>query len=168
LKKNKDLTEATELTIFIKQAIDAINEIDDDILREIKIKELSKEYDISEDLIKSKINKKQEIIPIKLEKNDKKIKKKYNKYDVSEIRLLYLMLNNPELIKYYENHLGYMNDENRRKLANSIISYKDKNKTFDYADYIGYNNRDPELETTLKFIMEYPHIDEFTMEEVED
>jgi len=122
LKQNKDLSNAETLSKFLRDAIDAINEIEDDILREVKIKSLSKEYDISEDLIRSKIKNKEVDNQVLVTLKPKEIKKKrYDKYDKSEIRLLYLMLNNPSLIKYYENQLGYMNDEKRRSLANAII-----------------------------------------------
>lgn len=168
LKQNKDLTNTEDLSKYIKDAIDAINEIEDEILREVKIKWLSKEYEISEELIRSRV--KSIIDPPKVITKDvvPKKKQKYNKYDVSEIRLLYLMLNNKELIKYYENHLGYMCDERRRKLASAIISYTEKHKTFDYADFICYTTQYPELDSILKEVMEYNHKDEYSMEEIED
>jgi len=78
------------------------------------------------------------------------------------------MLNNPELIKYYESHLGYMNNETRRRFANEIINYKEKNKTFDYADFICYTTNDSSLEELLKEINIYGGSDEYTEEEVED
>jgi len=168
LRKNKDLTNAEELSDYLKEAINLINDIEDEILREVKIKWLSKEYDISEELIRSRIIPK---IQNKEETNhdSKPLKpKKYDKYDISEIRLLYLMLNNKELINYYENHLGYMNDDKRRVLASSIISYKEKNKTFDYADYICYTIGNPELNNTLNEVTSFKQIDEYTMEEVEN
>ena len=167
LKKNKDLSKAEDISEYIKKAIETINNIEDEILRELKIKELSEEYKINEELIRSKITKKEKIKEI-INIPKPKPKTKYNKYDISEIRLLYLMLNNEELIKYYENNLGYLNDEKRRDLANAIIFYKEKNKTFDYADFICYTNVHKELDETLKQVMEYPHIEDYTMEEIED
>lgn len=168
LKKNKDLSIVENLTSFIKDAIDAINEIEDDILKEVKIKWLSKEYDISEDLIRSRITTKEQKKLIIEEKPKQKPRTRYNKYEISEIRLLYLMLNNPSLITYYENHLGYMNDEKRRKLANAIISYKEKNKTFDYADFICYTNEQPILDEVLKEVMSYNQMNKYTNEEVDE
>lgn len=168
LKKKKDLKNAEDITSYIKEAIKVINEIDDDILREIKIKELSKSYDINEDIIRSKITIKEKIKTKKKEINKIPQKIKHNKYDKSEIRLLYLMVNNPELIKYYENHLGYMNNEKRRHFANEIINYKEKNKTFDYADFICYTTNDPSLEETLKEINIYGGTEEYTDDEIND
>ena len=127
LKNNKDLTKSVDASTYINESIKVINGIDDDILRELKIKELSDEFGVSTDIIKSKITNKN----VKVVKEIKKIPKKirYNKYDTSEIRILYLMLNNEEVISYYENHLGYLNNPERKKLANAIINYKNNNKT---------------------------------------
>lgn len=167
LKKNKDLKNIDELTAYIKNAIKAINEIDDDILRDLKIKWLSKEYDISEDIIRSKIEIKEKIKPEKIIKEIPK-QVKYDKYDISEIKILHLMMNHPELIKYYENHLGYLNNPTRRRLANSIINYKEKNKTFDYSDFLSYTTKDEELYELIKEINRNMNSDEYTNEELED
>ena len=43
-------------------------------------------------------------------------------------------------------------------LANSIISFKEKNKTFDYADFICYANERPELESVIKEITTYQEL----------
>lgn len=165
LKKNKDLNDAVDLSKYINESIELINKINDDILRELKIKELSEKYGLSIDLIKSKITNKK-VIPKKEIKEIKKVK--YNKYDVSEIRILYLMLNNPNLITYYENNLGYLNNPERKKLANAIINYKEEKKIFDYADFICYTYLREDLSEVMNEIQSYPHNDEYTMEEFED
>ena len=167
LKKNKDLNNAEDLTKYIKDSINAIDLIDDDILRELKIKELSNKYGIDEDIIRSKIT---NTTVIERKEIPKVVKKniRYNKYDISEIRLLYLMMNNPELIKYYENNLGYMNDKERKRFANEIIKFKNKNKIFDLGDFICYTMQVKELDEVFKSVMEYNNIDSYTMEEVDD
>lgn len=166
LKNNKDLTKSVDASTYINESIKVINGIDDDILRELKIKELSDEFGVSTDIIKSKITNKN----VKVVKEIKKIPKKirYNKYDTSEIRILYLMLNNEEVISYYENHLGYLNNPERKKLANAIINYKNNNKTFDYSDFICYTSVREDLSKVMKEIMSYPQRDEYTVEELED
>ncbi len=166
LKNNKDLTKSVDASTYINECIKVINGIDDDILRELKIKELSDEFGVSADLIKSKITNKN----VKVVKEIKQIPKKirYNKYDTSEMRILYLMLNNEEVIRYYENHLGYLNNPERKKLANSIINYKNNNKTFDYSDFICYTSVREDLSKVMKEIMSCPQRDEYTVEELED
>ena len=167
LKNGKDLSKAEDISSYINESVAIINNIEDDILRELKIKSISKQFDINEELLRKKITK----VTTKVQKSEQKPeqvnKKKLNKYDISEIRLLYLMLNNPDLIRYYENNLGYLNDENRRMLANSIISFKEKNKTFDYSDFICYTNERPELDSVLKEVSAYNHQDNYTEEELE-
>ena len=167
LKKNKDLSNSEDLSKYIRESIDAINLIDDDILRDIKIKELSKTYDISEDVIRNKITNNN---VIERKEKPKVVKKniKYDKFDVSEIRLLYLMMNNPELIKYYEINLGYLNDSNRKLLADAIINFKNRNKVFDLGDFICYTMQVEELDKVFKSVMEYHNIDNYTMDEVDD
>lgn len=167
LKKNKDLNNAEDLTKYIKDSINAIDLIDDDILRELKIKELSNKYGINEDIIRSKIT---NTTVIERKEIPKVVKKniRYDKYDKSEIRLLYLMMNNPELINYYENNLGYMNDKERKRFANEIIKFKNKNKIFDLGDFICYTMQVKELDEVFKSVMEYSNIDSYTMEEVDD
>lgn len=167
LKKNKDLNNAEDLTKYIKDSINAIDLIDDDILRELKIKELSNKYGINEDIIRSKIT---NTTVIERKEIPKVVKKniRYDKYDKSEIRLLYLMMNNPELINYYENNLGYMNDKERKRFANEIIKFKNKNKIFDLGDFICYTMQVKELDEVFKSVMEYNNIDSYTMEEVDD
>ena len=166
LKQKKDLTKTEDLSKFIKESLAVIDKIKDDILKELKLKWLSTEYGINIDLLKSKLETKPENKEPKKETSKLPAKKKYNKYDKSEIRLLYLMLNHKEIIKYYETQLGYMNDENRRKLASAIVNYNEIHKTFDYADFICYTNES--LNEVLKEITMYPELETYTMEEVDD
>lgn len=167
LKKNKDLSDSVSLAEYIKESIEAINAVDDDILREIKVKELSDKYGIDSNLIKSKITNNN--VTIKKEVKNVPVKKiKYDKYAISEIRILYLMMNYPELIDYYENYLGYLNDVNRKKLADAIVFYKEEHKTFDYSDFICYTCVREDLNVTLKSVCSYPQSENYTKEELED
>ncbi len=169
LKKDKDLTKAEDITKYINESVEVLDLINDDILKSLKIKEIGTKFDIDENIIKNKLKITTVSNNLEVPPPNREIKKiKYNKYDISEIRLLYLMLNNPNLIKYYEINLGYLNDDNRRILANSIINYKEKYKTFDYSDFICYTITRPELDNTLKSVMSYPHLESYTMEEVDD
>lgn len=167
LKKNKDLSDSVSLAEYIKESIEAINAVDDDILREIKVKELSDKYGIDSNLIKSKITNNN----VTIKKEEKRVptkKIKYDKYAISEIRILYLMMNYPELIDYYENYLGYLNDVNRKKLADAIVFYKEVHKTFDYSDFICYTCVREDLNVTLKSVCSYPQSENYTKEELED
>lgn len=156
LKKNVDLSNTLEVSNYINESINVINEINDDVLRELKVRELSKEFDISTELIKSKLQMKDnnKVIVKKSAKNV--VKKRYNGDDMSELRILHLMLNYPEVITIYERQLGYLNDENRKNLADAIINYKESHKMFDYADFICYTNVREDLTRVIKEVESYP------------
>ena len=165
LKQSKNMKDSTEVSKYINEAINALNEIDDNILKELKIKELSNEFDIDESIIKSKIkesvNKPKEVVnPV--------VKKRYNKYDISEIRLLYLMINYDDVILYFENTLGYLIHDNMSNLAYKIIEFRNDYGYFNYSDFIDYISDNEELNETLKEVMRYHNNEEYTMEELED
>lgn len=167
LKRNRNLSDSTELSIYINEAIKAIDEIDDEILKELKIKELSKEYDINETIIRSKLTNKKEIKISSVKKTLKIPKTRYNKYQISEFRIIYLMLNYPEVIRIYERKLGHLIDPLMRRLANEIVYFKEKNGGFVYADFVTYimNN---ELYDAYKKVISYEQLEDYSEEELED
>lgn len=156
LKKNVDLSNTLEVSNYINESINVINEINDDVLRELKVRELSKEFDISTELIKSKLQMKDNNKVIVKKSTKNVVKKRYNGDDMSELRILHLMLNYPEVITIYERQLGYLNDENRKNLADAIINYKESHKMFDYADFICYTNVREDLTRVIKEVESYP------------
>ena len=170
LKKNKDLKDSKDLSVYINEAIKAIDLIEDDILKELKIKELSNTYDLSEEIIRSKLSKKSD----KKEQNfikstTKSQKMRYNKYQVSELRIIYLMLNYPqEVIRIYEKKLGHLINPNMKRLANEIVYYKDSHGGFDYAGFLGYIADIPELLSAYNEVISYKQIDGYTLTEIDD
>ena len=165
LKTNKNMKDSVEISKYINEAIKTLNDIDDDILKELKIKELSEEFGIDESVIKNKIKvgNKKEITEVK-----EIPKKRYNKYDISEIRLLYLMLHYDDVILYFENTLGYLVHDNMASLAYRIIEFRNEYGYFNYSDFIDYISDSEELNNTLKEVMRYHNSDEYTTEELDD
>ncbi len=165
LKDKKNMKDTTEISKFINEAIVSINELSDDILKELKIKELSNEFDIDESIIKSKLV---SSVKKKTEKVEKVKKVRLNKYDISEIRILYLMLNNEEVINTFENHIGSLIHDNMSHVAYKIIEFRNDYGYFNYSDFLDYVRDDDELNNTLNYIMKYPNNDEYTDEELDD
>ena len=165
LKSNRNMKDSTDVSKYINEAIKSLNEINDDILKELKIKELSKEFDIDESVIKNKIkiSGKKEI-----KKEEKLTKKRYDKYDISEIRILYLMLNYDDVILYFENGLGYLVHDNMMALAYKIIEFRNNYGYFNYSDFIDYISDNESLNETIKEIMRYHNEEEYTDRELED
>ncbi len=164
LKNNKNMRDSLDISKYINEAINAINLVNDDILKELKIKELSKEFDIDESIIRSKIknsiNKKEDVKEVVKSK-------RYNKYDISEIRILYLMLHYEDAILYFENTLGYLIHEEYSSLAYRIIEFYNDYGYFNYSDFIDYIESDKDLNNTLKEVMKYPNEEEYTKEELD-
>ncbi len=165
LKSNKNLNDSVELAKYINEAILSINEIDDDILKEIKAKELSSEFDISLETIKSKLTTK-EVKPKEIAKPKKIILN--DKYRKSEIRIIYLMLNNKEVIRKYEKNLGFLPNDDMKKLANEVVYFKEINGGWDYADFITYVMNKPWLKESLDIVLNTEQSEEYSKEELED
>ena len=165
LKSNKNMKDSTDISKYINEAIKSLNDIDDDILKELKIKELSREFGIDESVIKNKIkiSSKKEV-----KKEEKLTKKRYDKYDISEIRILYLMLNYDDVILYFENGLGYLIHDNMMALAYKIVEFRNDYGYFNYSDFIDYISDNESLNETVKEIMRYHNEDEYTESELED
>lgn len=164
LKSNKNMKNSDEISKYINEAIKAINEIDDDILKELKTKEIANEFGIDESIIKSKLkttgNK-------KVVQEEKKTKR-YNKYDISEIRIIYLMLYYDDVILYFENSLGYLVHDNMSNLAYKIIEFRNTYGYFNYSDFIDYISDNEVLNETLKEVMKYHNDEKYTMSELDD
>lgn len=167
LKSSKNMKDSVEISKYINEAIDSLEKIDDDILRELKINEISKEFDIDDSVIRNKIKVKE----VKTKKEEPKKQeeiKKYNKYDISEIRILYLMLNYDDVILYFENSLGYLINPKRSNLAYKIIEFRNDNGYFNLFDFEDSILEDKDLNDTLDEIKKYHNNKEYTNEELED
>lgn len=165
LKSNKNMKDSTDISKYINEAIKSLNDIDDDILKELKINELSREFGIDESVIKNKIklSGKKEV-----KKEEKITKKRYDKYDISEIRILYLMLNYDDVILYFENSLGYLIHDNMMALAYKIVEFRNDYGYFNYSDFIDYVGDNELVKETIKEIMRYHNDEEYTESELED
>lgn len=167
LKSSKNMKDSAEVSKYINEAIESLEQIDDDILRELKINEISKEFDINDAVIRNKIKVKE----VKTKKEEPKKQeeiKRYNKYDISEIRILYLMLNYDDVILYFENSLGYLIDDKRSNLAYKIIEFRNDNGYFNLFDFEDSILEDKELNDTLEEVTNYHNNKEYTNEELED
>ena len=165
MKSNKNMSDSLEVSKYINEKIKTLNDIEDDILKELKIKELCDEFKIDESIIRNKLTVKE----IKKEEVKKEVKaKRYNKYDISEIRILYLMLHYEDVILYFENSLGYLIHDNMSMLAYKIVEFMDTYGYFDYSDFIDYIRDNNVLNDTLKEVMKYHNNEEYSTDELED
>ena len=164
LKKEYNLNNSEELAKYVNKMIEEINDMDDDILKDISINKLSKETGIDKELIKSKIvSKKQIHIETK-----KKEKTKLNKYIKSEQYLIYYMLLSGDVIKMYEKKITHMPTDKYRHLAFQIDYFYKQNKFINVADLISFLEGDEESTKTLGEITSLNLKEEIDLEEIED
>ncbi|MGM9834236.1 MAG: DNA primase [Bacilli bacterium] len=153
LKKNKDLNNSVELAKYVNEVIDNLAKSDDEVLKDITLKKLSSEYDLSLDVLKDRLNK---IEPTKIIKRKeevvKPVKKKKDIYNVGATKILFLMMNDPVYIKIYMKKIGCFIDALHRNIANEIVYYYDKNKTINVADFITYISNKELCEEVMKIV----------------
>lgn len=166
LKRKRNMKDAVEKAKYIKEAVLALNDLDSQILIDLKIKDIAEEFGISEsDIINEiKLNKK---MAIKSIEEPKKVTR-YDKYDKSELRILYLMLNYEDVILYFENTLGYLIQDDRSLLAYKIIEFRNDYGYYNYSDFVDYISDNEKLMNVLKEVMKYHNNEDYTMEELDD
>lgn len=166
LKRKRNMKDAVEKAKYIKEAVLALNDLDSQILIDLKIKDIAEEFGISESDIRNeiKLNKK---MAIKNVEEPKKVTR-YNKYDKSELRILYLMLNYEDVILYFENTLGYLIQDDRSLLAYKIIEFRNDYGYYNYSDFVDYISDNEKLMNVLKEVMKYHNNEDYTIEELDD
>lgn len=138
LKKDKNLNNSEDLANYINEVLSSLTKSNDEILKEITIKKLSKEFDISYNLLKEKLNLNNKIVKEK-KKDPIIIENKKDKYDVACERVLYYMMNDFKYIKSFQNNIGYFSKKIYREVANEIVYYYEENKNISVADFITFS-----------------------------
>lgn len=138
LKSNKNLNSTNDLANYINEVISSLANEKDEILIEITLEKLSKEYNINIDLLRKKISSlnKKEIGPKKEETINKPKTRLHNKYDTAARRIIYFMMNSPTYIMMFKKNLGFINKYEYRMIINDILYYYDENKTINLPDFI--------------------------------
>lgn len=162
-KNNTDFNNSESVSEYIKKVVEELNNIDDKIVKEITIRNISDETNISIATINGMIkNKIVENVP----KKRKTIL--LNKYEKSERMLLYHMLRHSEVIKIYENNKCFFPTSDFRALASEIIYYYNKHNSLCIADFLSYLNDKEELLNAFNKIDIIETTDNYTYEEIMD
>lgn len=142
LKKNKNLSEATDLADYIKAVIESLKSNPDTILKEVTLQKLANDYNISYDVLRSQLGVEEEDYKKKLiaeaeRKKEVNVPRK-SSYDRMCEEILFYMMQSPTYIKIYQTKLGLFPTKEHRQVANEIIYYYETNKTINLADFITY------------------------------
>ncbi len=153
LKKNKDLSKTDDLVKYIKDILDSIKDLDDELTKEVTIKKMSEEYDIPLDLLKTELAKINNTKKINVEPQKKLAKRVRMKYDIACENIIYYMMNAGEYIEIFKKELGYFNIKKYRDLANEIIYYYETNHTISLSEFITFASTKDYLESSVKEIL---------------
>lgn len=168
LKKNKDLSKTNDLVSYVKEIINNIKDINDDLTKELTINKMSKDYDIPIDLLKSELKKQSKDKVIKVEPEKKLVKKKNSKYDIACRNIIYFMLNDTKYIEKYKKELGFLDNKKYRGIASEIIYYAENHHNIDIASFITYINTKDYLSDDVMEIIKEINLEELDMASFEE
>lgn len=162
LKKEKDLTKNEDMALYTNQMLDEISKIDDDVLKELTLKKLSKETGLDIEFLRSKIlteEKKETIIKPK--------KVNVSKYQKAETNLIFYMLREEDAILRYQKKITYMPTLEYRYLAREISLFYNEHGYINISDLID-NLNDDKLIKALGEIESLNLPEEYKKEEIDD
>ena len=173
LKRNKNLVNVNDISKYIDEVIKELINTNDNILVELKLKELSKEYNLEYDTLKYKYvnylqNKKVEIKQPTVIQNNNNNNIKLKQYEKAEYYLIYYMLNSSNIVHEVSNRVIYFPDDLIRYLFNEIESYLNKYGIIKISSFMNYIIDKQDLMDMLNKIISYVKKEEYTKEEIDD
>lgn len=134
-KQDKNLNSIDDKKLYIKQVLDELKNVKDEILIDLTLNKLSEETGINKQTIKLSIDKEITITPTKETT-------KLNKYELAEQKLLAYMLKYDDVIRLFIKKNVVLSNKEYRNLSRRIIDYYKENRTINYSDFIGTINLD--------------------------
>ena len=162
-KSITNFNNSEEISIYIKNVLSELNLVEDKIVKEIILKKLSDETNISFSTING-------LLKENTKKKEKKQENKviFNKYEKAERRLIFYMIRYPEVIRIYENNKCNFPTKEFRFLASEIIYYYNKHNCLNIADFLSYLNDKEELLEAFKKIDTLNINENYCYEEIMD
>lgn len=153
-KEHTDFNDYKQISNYINNAAKELEKIDDKVVYELTIKNLSKETGVDIDTINSLLKnipkKKPELIT-------KPLRVKKSKYEMSEEYLIYYMLRSKEAILQYQNDVAYLTNKNLAMIAIKILDFYEKKGYINITDFTLF------LEDNDVLINEVLRIDSFDL-----
>lgn len=162
-KNNTNFNDSIEVSKYIKDVVNEIDEITDPVVREIIIKKLSDETDVSVATIKGMVKGKDVI-----KTTPKKSTIKYDKYKKAEMRLIYYMLRHKEVINIYERNKCFFPTDEYRALVSELVYYYKKHGIIYVADFLSYISDKKELLDAFNKIDTMELSENYTTDEIMD
>lgn len=191
LKEGKNLNNNEDLTEYINGVVKEVKTIDDEILRELTLKKIANEINISFETLMGKLWKEIEndnrvveqniddipldIPPKEFQYKPREVKKHrvstpstMNKYTKAERHVLFYMLHDKELTYKYEKVFPYLPTKIYRFLASEIMYFVKKYDTISISDFLNYLSNKQELIDLVGEILNFDYKKDYTEEEITD
>jgi len=161
LKNDKDMTQTVDKAKYATEMLEELNKIDDEVLREVTINKISKETDLDVEFLKSKLEKKDEVVV-------KKVRNvvKTTTCDMAQLMLLFYMLRYKEVIKMIENKSIYFPNKDYRLLSREIISFYKINGYIEISEIL--NDLDDSMAKTIGLTESLELKEEYTQGLIDD
>ncbi len=166
-KSDKNLNDLEDVAKYIDESIRELASSNDLILGDLTLNKMASEFNINYNVLKDKydsLRNKEE----KKEVHYEIKKEKLNQYDKASRMLIYYMLKDEKIINMVSNKVTFFPNQNIRVLANEIIYYYRKYKSFNVADFISYIADNQEVLILFKDIMTIDIDGTYTDEEIDD
>ena len=174
LKKGVNFNSDLELSKYINSVIKEVSVIKDEIRREIILKKLAIETNLSYNTLEKRLNeylefqnvvaKEETTKPVELEKKTVK----NSKYEKAAYALIYGMVNDPWVIRKFEKENVRLMTQELRYLASEISYYYRKYGTINMADFYTYLTDKEELLVVYNFIISQDYEEEVNVKAIED
>lgn len=170
LRKNKNLGNPTELTLYINETINMLADLNDELLSEITINKLVDEFHLDKDLLKSRVKSREQLEEVKVEikeKDESQEKLNENKYNRALKVMLYYMMNNTECMRLFLHYQLRLLKNKYRLVANNLIYYFELKREIDFADYLTFTENYPDVCEVVKEIIKDVSVSTFKEEDME-
>lgn len=171
-KKDKDFNNTIDVGNYVKDMIEELSAIDDEILRELTLKKISEESKLDLEFLRTQLQEEKK----KTEQVDKKEEVrvtlkpevKQTKYEKAQLYLVYYMLKSKEVIAMYDKKITYMPTEKYRFLAREINHFYETYHFIKEADFITYISDNKKMMDVIGEVLSLHLKETYTMEEIED
>lgn len=173
LKQGVNFNSDLELSKYINSVIKEVSLIKDEIRREIILKKLAIETNLSYNTMEKRLNEYLEFQKVVAKEETPKVvatqeKTRPNKYEKAAYALIYGMVNDPWVIRKFEKEDVRLFTKELRYLASEISYYYRKYGTINMADFYTYLTDKEELLVVYNFIINLDYEDEISVKAIED
>ena len=156
LKKGVNFQSTDDLSNYINQVLNEIAKENDEIKREIMLKNLAKETNVWYNTLEKKLNELLTTKNLKIKEEFKVVTsndKRLSKYEKAMQAIIYYMLNNREVITLVLNSHVYFPFEKYRILAREIAYFYEQNGYISMADFATYIEEKAEIKEEFSKIL---------------